>query len=193
MATEVISVSSLATQVGLSNVLYLRQKASEMFEISLQQYRTPLIGDVYVCDMRGIEDCSGSFVDEFIHRWFRLIRSIDNTLFVLRNVSEDVLYTITSSLNLRNNMDKDSMVLLVFDENRFQAIGDKMEKNVRDVFDLMAEGMPITARLVADKFAIELNSAGNRLKKLYDAHLAMRCEQSIEAGGKYQYYLPVIK
>ena len=142
--------------------------------------------------MNGIEDCSRSFVDEFILKWLKRIRNTDNTLFVLKNVNEDVLYTITSALNLRNKLDMDSMVLLLFQNGEYQAISDKLEKNVREVFDLMRNGQKVTARLISDKFSIELNSAGNRLKKLYDAHLAVRLEQSVENGGKFEYYLPLI-
>ena len=111
---------------------------------------------------------------------------------MLKNVNEDVLYTITSALNLRNKLDMDSMVLLLFQNGEYQAISDKLEKNVREVFDLMRNGQKVTARLISDKFSIELNSAGNRLKKLYDAHLAVRLEQSVENGGKFEYYLPLI-
>ena len=50
----------------------------------------------------------------------------------------------------------------------------------------------VLKRLIADRFGVELNSAGNRLKKIYDAHLAQRIEQSIENGGKFEYYLPKI-
>ena len=46
--------------------------------------------------------------------------------------------------------------------------------------------------MIADRFGVELNSAGNRLKKIYDARLALRLEQSIDNGGKFEYYLPKI-
>lgn len=192
MAEKQIVVSSLAKEVGLSTMLVLRPKATDMFEISLQQCGAPQNNDIYICDMKGIEDCSGSFVDEFILKWLKRIRNTDNSLFVLKNVNEDVLYTITSALNLRNKLDMDSMVLLLFQNGEYQAISDKLEKNVREVFDLMRNGQKVTARLISDKFSIELNSAGNRLKKLYDAHLAVRLEQSVENGGKFEYYLPLI-
>ena len=63
-------------------------------------------------------------------------------------------------------------------------------KNVLQIFSYVAEGKHITARTVADELGLELNSAGNRLKKLYDAHLTLRLEQSAESGGKFEYFLP---
>lgn len=192
LAVKLISVSSLASQVGLGNVLMLRPMAAKMFDLSVQVYGNPLPGDVYVCDMAGIDDCSGSFVDEFVHRWCYLVRETDNALFILRNLNEDVLYTVSSALSHRNRLSNDSMVILHYCEGVYRLVGDRVEKNVRAVFDLMATGNHITVRMIADRFGVELNSAGNRLKKIYDAHLAQRIEQSVENGGKFEYYLPRI-
>lgn len=191
LEAKVISVSSLAVQAGLSDgILVFRPKATEMFKQSLTQFGNPLIGDVYRCDLSGIVDCSGSFVDEFILGWQRLIRQTDNTILILANISEDVEYTIVSALNLRNKIDKDNLILVAKEGNKYNILGEKMERNTLDVFELMSEGVHVTARMVADFFSIELNSAGNRLKKLYDAHATMRLEQNSENGGKYEYYLP---
>lgn len=193
MGTKVISVSLLATRVGLTDgILVFRPKATEMFAQSLVEYGKPTIGDVYLCDLSGIVDCSGSFVDEFILGWQRLIRETDNTVLILTNVSEDVEYTIVSALNLRNRIDKDNLILLSKDGCKYRILGEKMERNALDVFELMSEGVHITARIVAERFSIELNSAGNRLKKIYDAHATMRLEQNSENGGKYEYFLPHI-
>lgn len=192
LTVKLISVSSLASQVGLGNVLMLRPMAAKMFDLSVQVYGNPLPGDVYVCDMAGIDDCSGSFVDEFVHRWCYLVRETDNALFILRNLNEDVLYTVSSALSHRNRLSNDSMVILHYCEGVYRLVGDRVEKNVRAVFDLMATGNHITVRMIADRFGVELNSAGNRLKKIYDAHLAQRIEQSVENGGKFEYYLPKI-
>lgn len=192
MATKTISVSALAEKVELSNVLYLRPNAREMFEISTDEYGLPLPGDIYVCDLTGIEDCSGSFVDEFIHKWVRLVRDTENAMFVLTGVSDDVSYTIRSALNLRNKLDKDSMIILSFDGITYQVIGDKLEKNAQEVFNYIVLEKTVTVRMVAEKFSLELNGASNRLKKLYDARLVMRAEQSAENGGKYEYFLPRI-
>lgn len=192
LAIKLISVSALAKQVGLDNVVMLRPLAAKMFDLSIQKHGNPMSGDIYICDLAGIDDCSGSFVDEFVHRWCYRVRETDNALFILRNLSEDVLYTVSSALSHRNRLSNDAMVILHYCEGGYNLIGDRVEKNVRAVFDLMATGSSITARMVADRFDVELNGAGNRLKKIYDAHLAQRIEQSIENGGKFEYYLPKI-
>ncbi len=192
MKINIISVSALAKQVELTNVLYLRPNAREMFNNSIEKYGKPLPGDVFACDLTDIEDCSGSFVDEFIHNWVRMVRNTENAIFVIIHASEDVLYTISSALNLRNKLDKDSMSILAYENGKFSLLGDKIEKNVREVFEFVVTSKRVTVRMVSEKFSLELNGASNRLKKLYDARLVMREEQSIENGGKYEYFLPQI-
>ena len=192
METKMISVSALAEQIELSNVLYLRPNAKTMFDNSINQYGTPLQGDVFVCDLSEIEDCSGSFVDEFIHNWIRLIRKTENTMFVITGMSEDVYYTVSSALSLRNKLSREAMSILSLENGAYSLIGDKIEKNMREVFDFIIKNKKVTVRMVAEEFSLELNGASNRLKKLYDSRLVMRKEQSLENGGKYEYFLPQI-
>lgn len=194
MSKKELSVFSLAAEVELdSGVLMLRSKASEMFQLSLGRNGRPLSGDVMVCNFRDIIDCSSSFVDEFVLNWQRELCRTENTLMVLTEMVPDVRYSVISALNLQNRMDKEGLVLVAKEKDMlFHILGDRLESNVQDVFDLMANGNRITARLVADRFNLELNSAGNRLKKLYDAHATLRSEQRQENGGKYEYFLPEI-
>lgn len=161
-----------------------------MFELSKTKIGQILYGDVVECDLNGVLDCSSSFVDEFIIGWQRIVNQVENAMLILINATSDVQYTIEAALNQRNKLSNESIVLVIYSENRYEVLGNRIEKNVREVFALLAEGSRITARLIADKFSLELNSAGNRLKKLYDAHMAMRSDQSIDAGGKFEYYIP---
>lgn len=193
MAKKELLVTSWAKQVGLTDgVLVFRPKAIQMLELSQNGMGQILYGDVVKCNLAGVLDCSSSFVDEFIIGWQRIVNQVENSMLILTNVTSDVRYTIEAALNQRNKLSNESIVLVIQSDRSYEVLGNKVEKNVRDVFDLLSEGSHITARLIADRFSLELNSAGNRLKKLYDAHMAMRIEQSIDAGGKYEYYIPTI-
>ena len=108
-------------------------------------------------------------------------------------MSEDVQYTVEAALNQRNRISNENLTLINFVCGRFEVLGNKIEKNVLQVFDLVSDGKHISAREVAERFGLELNSAGNRLKKLYDVHAVVRVEQSAEAGGKFEYYIPSIE
>lgn len=191
MATKKLSVASLASRVKLSDgILAFRSKAAEMFALSKTEVGELLPGDILLCSFKEIVDCSSSFVDEFILNWYRVIRHIDNVLMILNDMNEDVKFTTESAVIQRNRISKDNIVLLVKESSNYVILGDKLEKNVLQIFSYVAEGKHITARTVADELGLELNSAGNRLKKLYDAHLTLRLEQSAESGGKFEYFLP---
>ena len=188
-----IPVASLAKEVGLTDgILVLRPKAAEMLELSKKTIGWVLYGDTLVCNFAGIVDCSSSFVDEFVVGWQRIVNQTENALLILVNFNPDVQYTIEAALNQRNRISHENLCLIVQINDRYEVLGNKVEKNVLQVFDLLADGSHVTARLIADKFNIELNSAGNRLKKLFDAHIVFRSEQSVDAGGKYEYYIPKV-
>ncbi len=193
MQKKEIPVASLAVEVGLSDgILVLRPKAAEMLDLSKKTIGSVLYGDILVCNFAGIVDCSSSFVDEFVVGWQRIVSQAENAMLILINFNPDVRYTIEAALNQRNRISHENLCLIAQTDDQYEVLGRKIEKNVLQVFDLLANGSHVTARLIADRFGIELNSAGNRLKKLFDAHMALRSEQSVDAGGKYEYYIPKV-
>lgn len=193
MMKKELLVTSWAKRVDLTDgVLVFRPKAAQMLELSKNEMGQILYGDVLECNLAGVLDCSSSFVDEFIIGWQRIVNQVENAMLILVNATSDVRYTIEAALNQRNKLSNESIALVIYSDKGYEVLGNKVEKNVREVFALLAEGSHITARLIADRFNLELNSAGNRLKKLFDAHMAMRLEQSIDAGGKYEYYIPTL-
>lgn len=194
MSIKLLDIASLSKTVDLNDgVLVLRPAARKMFEISQSAIGKVISDDIVVCDLKDIVDCSSSFVDEFVISWQRSICALRNTMFVLVNMNEDVQYTVEAALNQRNRISNESLSLVAYANGIFSVLGNKLEKNALQVFELMADGKHITAREVADRFGLELNSAGNRLKKLYDAHVVIRAEQSADVGGKFEYYIPDIK
>lgn len=194
MRVKKLDVASLSKRVGLNDgVLVLRPTAKEMFEISKSEIGDLISDDLLVCDFQEIYDCSSSFVDEFVLTWQRVINKQKNTMLILINTNEDVQYTVEAALNQRNRISNESLSLIAHINDKFVIFGRKLEKNALQVFELMANGGHITAREVAESFNLELNSAGNRLKKLYDAHAVMRVEQSADVGGKFEYFIPDIK
>lgn len=194
MRMKKLDVASLSRQVDLKDgVLVLRPIARKMFELSQVALGGLMSDDILVCDLKNIIDCSSSFVDEFLLTWQRAICELKNTMMILTNMSEDVQYTVESALNQRNRISNENLTLINYVSGHFEVLGNKLEKNTRQVFELVSDGSHISAREVAERFGLELNSAGNRLKKLYDAHAVIRIEQSVDAGGKFEYYIPSIE
>lgn len=194
MRKKKLDVASLSCQVGLRDgVLVLRPIARKMYELSQASLGSLMADDIVVCDLMNIVDCSSSFVDEFILTWQRTICELKNTMMILTNMNEDVSYTVESTLNQRNRISNENLTLICYVTDHFEVLGNKLENNTRQVFELVSEGKHISAREVAERFGLELNSAGNRLKKLYDAHAVIRIEQRADAGGKFEYYIPSIE
>lgn len=194
MRIKRIDVASLSKLVGLNDgVLVLRPTARKMYELSKEEAGECISDDVVICDLQKIYDCSSSFVDEFVLRWQREINGVRNAVLILINMDDDVLYTVEAALNQRNRISNETLSLLSYSNGRYTVLGNKLEKNALQVFDLVADGKHITAREIADRFGLELNSAGNRLKKLYDAHVVIRTEQSVDVGGKFEYFIPQVK
>ena len=167
--------------------------SKKMFELSQAALGGLISDDIVVCDLENIIDCSSSFVDEFLLTWQRAICELKNTMMILTNMSEDVQYAVESALNQRNRISNENFTLINYVSGHFEVLGNKLEKNTLQVFELVSDGSHISAREVAERFGLELNSAGNRLKKLYDAHAVIRIEQSADAGGKFEYYIPNIE
>lgn len=191
MATRKLDVASLAQRVNLNDgILVLRPKAHEMLSISISELGLPLPGDIVLCNLGGIIDCSSSFVDEFVLGWQRLIDQTDNTMLILTNMDPDVQYTVESAIIQRNRISNGNFSVLAITDQGYEILGNKLEKNVLQVFDLIVKSEHTSVREVASSFNLELNSAGNRLKKLYDAHIVLRREQAPDAGGKFEYFLP---
>lgn len=186
-----IDVVSISKEVDLNDgILVLRPQAQKMYKISKEQIGNLMSYDILVCNFDGIFDCSSSFVDEFVLGWQRSVCKISNVLFILVNMNEDVLYTVEAALNQRNRISKENLSLLAYLNKKLIILGNKIEKNSLQVFERILDEEYVTAREVAEVFNLELNSAGNRLKKLYDAHVVMRIEQSADLGGKFKYFIP---
>jgi hypothetical protein len=184
---EVLKISKL---VGLEDVLVSRPKARQMYEIALSQIGQLVSDDVVYCDFLGITACSSSFADEFILNIQKLVLLTENTLLIIKNVVPDVLYDINAALRLRNEKDSLKLLLLSYNNKVYAVEGDKLEPNLREVFLVLRLSEQFTARDIAQRFNIEINSASNRLKKLHVLHLVLKRDINTESGLRHAYYLP---
>lgn len=188
---KLLSILEISKEVGLEDVLVSRPKAREMFDIAIDQMKNILCDDVVVCDFTGITACSSSFADEFVLNIQKQILRVENSIMILKNVEEDVSYDINAALRLRNEKDSLKLLLVSFN-NGYEVEGDKLERNLREVFEIIKQKDFITSRDVSEYFHIEANSASNRLKKLHKLHLVLKQEVRTENGIRHAYLLPTI-
>lgn len=182
-----ISMKELAKKVNLDKELFYRPKAREMFQEvqSLVQYLQG--GTLIDCSFEGIEGCDASFADEFVINLQKHVFSFNNVVLRLSYCSEAVLENLQGALMLRNEMDKTKTNILYYDTKyRFLV---KMEANLQDTFDYVQSYKEVSAREIAEHYGIEINSASNRLKKLYDTNKLFRYEIKDEKGRQHIYYI----
>lgn len=182
-----ISMREWAQKVDLDKELFYRPTAVKMYEelFPLIQYLQG--GTLLDCSFDGIEGCDASFADEFVIRLQKHVSHFNNVVFRLSHCNEAVLENLRGALMLRNEMDKAKTNILYYDTMYHFLI--KLEANLQETFDYVQKHNEVTAREIAELYGIEINSASNRLKKLYDANKLFRREIKDEKGRQHIYYI----
>ena len=111
------------------------------------------------------------------------------SFYDIRRVSSLSRPLLVDSLAIRTSFigveGKNSIIIIK--DNEYHLISYKDEKQVK-TFEVVKKA-PITARELADLEGIEINSASNRLYRLYKNGLAFRSEKVESDGKSYLYYL----
>ncbi len=180
---------SLAHQVSLEDILTYRPKAREIYDYVVEQPGMLLVGDIIKFSFQGVTTCAVSFVDELFINLQKILSAHGNALMLLVDMSEEVLADIEGALALRNEKDNSRLNLLCYYDSKFIVLG-KLENNLQETFKVVTSHEETSARDIAHEFGIEINSASNRLKKLYDLRLLLRRETKDENGRQHLYFLP---
>lgn len=186
---EKLLLWELAKVVHLDDTLFYRPNAVIMFNKATEILGGIGPGTVILCDFEGIKMCDVSFVDEFIINMQLTVQKMNSVMMILMNCCEDVMTNIEAALTWRNQKSNSRTTLLYFSEGKYLILG-KIEKSLNQTFQaIVARPGKVTARDIADMFGLpEINSASNRLKKLYDASLL--CRSADESGWQQEYFIP---
>jgi hypothetical protein len=186
-----INLFDIGVEFSLNDVLTFRPIAKQMYEKVVSRLEDYISSNVIECCFEKIRSCDVSFVDEFIIGLQKLVKEKTDVILVLTEVSEECMDNIKAALLLRNKKDKTQLSILNKYNDEYTIIGD-IEKNLLETFELVKVNTSITARTVAEHFNVEINSASNKLKKLFDARLILREEIIDEIGRQHVYFLPKI-
>lgn len=184
-----IQLAVLAKEVMLDKVLTGRILAKRMFDTVQRQPSTFEAESVIYCDFNRITACDVSFADAFVISIQREMQKYTNSLLIIENANQDILENLDGALALRNEKDDTKLNLLIVQYDGYHLLG-KLEKNLQEAFSVLSDRHEITAREIAQRFEVEINSASNRLKKLFDARLIQRKELLDPNGRQHVYYLP---
>jgi len=182
-----ISMKDLAKNVGLEKELFYRPKAIEMYEELTCMLKDLKGGTIVDCSFEGIAGCDASFADAFVIKLQKYIQKFNNVVLRLSNCNEFVLENLRAALLLRNEMDKAKTNILYYDSSYHFLV--KQEANLQAAFDYIQKQGETSARDIAEEFELEINSASNRLKKLYDTNKVFRREIKDEKGRQHIYFI----
>ncbi len=183
-----ISLKDLANRFELGTVLFYRPTAKTMYQAAQSAFQNPEQGTLINCSFRDIDGCDVSFADEFVINIQKYIKNYENVVLRLSDCNDAVIENLQATLAARNNKDNTKINVLFYKENRYYFL-DKLENSLLQTFDYLQDAGDVTARDVALQFEIEINSASNRLKKLYDTNKLFRKEIIDEIGRQHLYYL----
>jgi hypothetical protein len=161
----------------------LGRKAFSKLEEKLEALPEP---STLVLDAKGIYLIDSSFFDEAILTLFIKLTEGEygQRYLLLINSSDDSLFNIESAIKRRNLKGAFPMKKVDGTWHFFGAL----EPNLKEALDRLVKKGNLTARDLASYFDIGISNASNRLRRLYELHLARRTEENTEAGLSHRYF-----
>lgn len=187
---RIYGLKDVAKKYGLGNILSYRPIAKEVKEDVIKVLNTLTSGSHFVFDFSGISLCDLSFADELLIESKIYLSKRENLILYIQNFCEVIKENIEGAIARREQKDNIKIYLLTNENGMYSKIGSKLEKSLEDTFLIICEKKSVSARDIADVFNLEINSASNRLKKLFDAGLLLRNEVVDVNGRQHIYYLP---
>jgi DNA-binding transcriptional ArsR family regulator len=127
-----------------------------------------------------------SFADESIVRLGQELvgGEFGQRCLLLEGVTEDSVHNIKAAIELQKLK---LAFLAVEPSGEWRTIG-RLEPSLRQVLEILARRDRLTTVELADLLDLAVNTASNRLKRLYDQHLVRREHEISETGLQYIYY-----
>ena len=127
-----------------------------------------------------------SFADESVVRLGEELANSDfgDRCILLEGLTEDSITNIEAVIRLGGHK---VAFLVVSSDGGWQVIG-QLEKNLRETLELVFKSGRLTAPELADMLKLAINSASNRLKRLWVQRLVRRDYEISESGLQYIYY-----
>jgi DNA-binding transcriptional ArsR family regulator len=127
-----------------------------------------------------------SFADESIIRLGQelVAGEFGQRCILLEGMSEDSIHNIEAAVNLQNLK---LAFLVVKPSGAWRTIG-HLEPSLQEVLEILTRRDSLTTVELADLLDLAVNTASNRLKRLYDQRLVRREHEISETGLQYVYY-----
>ena len=180
-------MSLLGSELGLTERFFLTRENGEqaypLLEARLHEVSEgqPL---VLVFPLGQLMD--SSFADETVVRLGEEITAgkFGERCILLEDLTADSIDNISAAISLRRLK---LAFLAVGPSGAWQLIG-QLEPSLQETLEIVAKRSRLTAPKLADLKKLAINSASNRLKRLYDQRLVRREHEISEKGLQYIYY-----
>lgn len=150
-------------------------------------------GDKVICDFKGVFTCTLSFLDGLLGELKVYLSALKpNVLLQLEHIEGDLqidvrgLFAYWKEEGKKTPVKKD-LSLLLCQDGELQLCGNA-DAVSRCTFEYLKEG-DLSARQLADRENIEINTASNRLVRIFQRGVAYRREIIDTEGKKYIYYI----
>lgn len=180
-------MAALSTALGLPARYFLTREKGEQAYTHLERAmsETPA-GEPLVLVFPPDQIIDASFADEAVIRLAESIqtKAHDDRGLLLTGLTDDSAHNINAVIHLRNL----KLALLVVDDDGTWEVVGQLERSLRETLETVSQQASMTAPQLADMLDSAVNTASNRLKRLYDGRLLRREHEVTEKGLQYSYH-----
>lgn len=184
---QIFLMSTLFNQISdlMPPDLVTRELGQQAFAILHEALIAVHQGDTLVLDFSGIRVMDSSFTGGSLLKLLEALvdGQIGNRYLVVTNTN----VSTEENINLTILGYGLKLGLLVLNGTTPRRMLGQIEPNLEQTLTIVHQNEVITARELADLAEVAINTASNRLKKLFDLHLVQRLEEITETGRQHVY------
>lgn len=185
---SLLKMRRLLSELGVAGPnLLLRSYGQRAFPILEKELLEVPLGQTLILDFEGISVMDTSFADETVVQLAIGLTEerYGDRFLILQQPSPATVENIEGTILRR----KEKVTLLVREKNGWELLG-HLESNLAEAWNLALREDELTARYLADRLRLQINTASMRLHKLHKARLLARREEVTPAGRQHIYSLP---
>ncbi len=180
-------MTRLSAKLGLHENFYLTRENGERAYLLLRERLEQLSsGQGLLLTFPQGQLIDASFADETIIRLGEELMAgqFEDNGLLLQGLTEDSIKNIEAVIGFRRLK---LGFLVVETSGEWKCIG-QLDRTLKEVLDLLANRDKLTAPELSDLLNLAINTASNRLKRLYDRRLVRREYEVSSKGLQYFYY-----
>jgi len=181
------SMVKLASRLGFKDdrLFLTRERGEQAYPMLAARLREIPDGNPMILDFPYGQLIDGSFADESLIRLGKRIicGEFGDRCVLLQGLTEDSITNIQSIISFDNTK---LAFLVVEPSGDWQCVG-QLEPSLMETLELVADRGTQTAPDLAKLTGLAINSASNRLKRIYDQRLVQRHYEISDKGLQYIY------